>query len=488
MRQSLRPTSVLQLAMVAYALVSVPLIAALITATLAVDRLVTQSQQSVREAVQNIDAGRALVEELTAMERNARQFQLLGDEELFAGYLRRRENFRNALLILRNHEFPDPHLAALQSLNVREQEIFAVLSVHARDSAEVAGAIDRFPALGESARAILEASSVAISREIEQMREEAATAQRQLLLQAMAVIPAALILAVLGTLLIARPVRQIDRAIRQLGGGQFDAPIQVRGPRDLEELGERLNWLRQRLLDLDAQKIRFLRDISHELKTPLTTIREGAQLLTEEVAGPLAPAQREIVDIMCKGSVQLQKRIEDLLSFNTIVQGLGAPVRREPLELGQIMEQVTEAHDAPIAVKHLVVDKDVPEVTVAGDREQLRIVLDNLMSNAIKYSPPGGRVQIRLMRQEGHAVIEIHDEGPGISPEDKDRIFEPFYQGSARYDGHVKGTGLGLAIAHEYVRAHLGSIEVADAPSGACLRVRLPLADGHASGEAKAQS
>jgi two-component system, NtrC family, sensor histidine kinase GlrK len=488
MRKSLRPTSVLQLAMVAYALVSVPLIAALITATLAVDRLVTQSQQSVREAVQSIDAGRGLVEELTAMERNARQFQLLGDDELFYGYLRRRENFRNALIILRNHNFPEPHLAALRLLNLREQEIFAVLSVHARNSAEVAEAIDQFPALGSSARAILEATSVAIGLEIDQMRQEAAVAQRQLLLQAMAVIPAALILAVLGTLLIARPVRQIDRAIRQLGGGQFDTPIQVRGPRDLEELGERLNWLRQRLLDLDAQKIRFLRDISHELKTPLTTIREGTQLLTEEVAGPLVPAQREIVDIMCKGSAQLQKRIEDLLSFNTIVQGLGAPLRREPLELGQILAEVAEAHDAPIAVKHLVIEKNVPEVTVAGDREQLRIVLDNLMSNAIKYSPPGGRVQIRLQRQEGHAVIEIHDEGPGISPEDKDRIFEPFYQGSARYDGHVKGTGLGLAIAHEYVRAHLGSIEVADTQSGACLRVRLPLADGHGNVESKAQS
>src|SRR5690606_16886088 len=128
-------------------------------------------------------------------------------------------------------------------------------------------------------------------QEVENMRRQAAATQRRLSWQALAVIPAALVLAIFGTLLIARPVRQIDRAIRRLGRGQFDDPVYVHGPRDLEELGDRLDWLRLRLLDLDAQKVRFLRHVSHELKTPLTAIREGAQLLSDQVAGQLTPAQ-----------------------------------------------------------------------------------------------------------------------------------------------------------------------------------------------------
>ena len=299
----------------------------------------------------------------------------------------------------------------------------------------------------------------------------------------MAVIPAALVLAVFGTLSIARPVRQIDRAIRRLGSGQFDDPVQIRGPRDLEELGERLDWLRLRLLDLDAQKVRFLRHVSHELKTPLTAIREGAQLLSDQVTGQLTPAQEEIAAILCKSSMQLQRHIEALLSFNTIVQGLDKPVTEEPVEVGPLLEQVLGDQVVSIKSKGLRVEADPSALTVPGDREQLRVVLDNLLSNAIKYSPAGGRIRVRLRQQDHQAVIEVHDEGPGIDSEERTKVFQPFYQGSAVYNGHVKGTGLGLAITQEYVRAHRGSIEVAEARQGACLRVTLPLSGGSGAEE-----
>jgi two-component system sensor histidine kinase GlrK len=477
MRKSLRATSVLQLALIAYALAGVPLIAALVTATLAVDRLATRSQQSVLEAVQTIDAGRVLVASLLAMERNARQFQLLGDSELFEGYLSRRENFLRSIDVLRRGTFSREYAQAIGGLHAEEEALYEVLNSRSRGSEEVSEAIARFPALRDAARDIFADSSRGISREVEQLRQQAAHTQRLLFWQAMAVIPAAMILAVLGTLLIARPIRQIDHAIRRLGGGQFDMPVQVHGPRDLEELGDRLEWLRKRLLDLDAQKIRFLRHISHELKTPLTAIREGAQLLSDEVAGQLAPAQEEIAQIMCRSSVQLQRRIEDLLNFNTIVQGLGVPVRLEPVEVVPLVEQVLGDQLVHMKARQIEIDRDVQPVSVLGNREQLRIVLDNLLSNAIKYSPPGGHIQLRLKQGEMQAVIEVCDEGPGIRPDERDKVFQPFYQGSAEHDGHIRGTGLGLAIAQEYVRAHRGTIEVVEIPRGACLRVLLPLAD-----------
>jgi len=488
MKKSLRPTSVLQLALIAFALVGVPLIFALVTATLAVDRLASQSRQSIRQAIQIIDAGRALVEELTGMERNARQYQLLGDAELLESYLRRRDNFLRSVEILRQHEFSAEYRRDLAALVAEEQQVFVTLSSQSPGSQEAGAAVARFPVLADGARRILADGSRDIGREAEQMRLQAANTQQRLLWQALAVIPAALVLAAIGTVLITRPIRQIERAIRRLGSGHFDAPVEVRGPRDLEELGARLDWLRVRLLDLDAQKIRFLRDVSHELKTPLTAIREGAQLLSDQVVGELTPAQEEVADILCKSSIQLQRRIEDLLSFNTIVQGLGAPVLQEPVELRRLIDHVLSEQRVSVKSKDLQVDVDAAALTVPGDQEQLRIVLDNLLSNAIKYSPAGGRIQVRLRRREGQAVIEIQDEGPGIIPEERTKVFGPFYQGSAVYDGHVKGTGLGLAITHEYVRAHHGTIEVADIPHGTCLQVKLPLADERGAEEATTTS
>src|SRR5207253_7412876 len=116
----------------------------------------------------------------------------------------------------------------------------------------------------------------------------------------------ALTIALALTRYIARPISEIDGAIRQLGGADFSKPIAVRGPEDLRYLGRRLDWLRRRLDEFETQKNRFLRHVSHELKTPLTALREGAELLHDEVAGPLAPPPVEAVSLMRDTSVELQ--------------------------------------------------------------------------------------------------------------------------------------------------------------------------------------
>jgi two-component system sensor histidine kinase GlrK len=106
------------------------------------------------------------------------------------------------------------------------------------------------------------------------------------------------------------------------------------------------------------------------------------------------------------------------------------------------------------------------------------VVLDNVLSNAIKYSPEGGEIRIVLQSRGEKAVLEVQDQGPGIAPDERDKVFHPFYQGRAEPSGNLKGTGLGLAIAQEFVKAHQGSIEAVDvdaADSGARLRVILPL-------------
>ncbi len=118
---------------------------------------------------------------------------------------------------------------------------------------------------------------------------------------------------------------------------------------------------------------------------------------------------------------------------------------------------------------------DLQAVSLCGEQQQIR----TLLSNAIKFSPDGGQVQLKVRTQDNAACIDVIDTGPGISSEERGQIFEPFFQGQQRARGHVKGTGLGLAIAQRYARLHRGSIEAQACRSGAHLRVTLPLAGTH---------
>ena len=295
------------------------------------------------------------------------------------------------------------------------------------------------------------------------------------MLQAIALVPAALLLAILFAVLITRLIKQVDRAIRLLGDEKLNEPVVVTGPRDLEQLGERLNWLRKRLLELEQEKTRFLQHISHELKTPLTAIRESAELMNEQVVGDLNAQQREIIGILRDNSLQLQKLIEDLLNFS-ILRSRASQLSRQRVEMKAIIEHVLEDHKVALLSRKLDLRVSLQPVSLDGDAEKLRILVDNLVSNAIKYSPDGSPLWVLLSRRGANAIIEVADSGPGIPAVERERVFEAFFQGAPATSGHVRGTGLGLSIAREYAQAHGGNITVVNSSkAGARLQVVLPL-------------
>jgi len=229
---------------------------------------------------------------------------------------------------------------------------------------------------------------------------------------------------------------------------------------------------------LEDEKRKFLQHVSHELKTPLTALREGTALLEEEVVGQLNEAQREIVDILQANGTQLQKLIEDLLNFH-LAQARHAALDMQPVALDRVLDEVLTDQKLAIMSKEITVHLTVAQVSLLGDREKLRIAMDNLLSNAVKYSPRGGTISVSLVQDTDNVVLDVVDTGPGIAAQDKPRVFEAFYQGTAAYEGHVKGSGLGLAIAREYVAAHHGRLEIIDDRSeGAHLRMTLPTSIG----------
>src|SRR6267142_2328052 len=209
--------------------------------------------------------------------------------------------------------------------------------------------------LSDLARNVLNTSNALIDREVESMRRTGERAQRILWLQLAATIPLGILLAVGVTLLIARPIRQLDQAIRRLGAGEFEGDIRVGGPADLKYLGSRLDWLRQRLIELEQQKRLFLRHVSHELKTPLTALREGSELLAEGTAGPLSSEQREIVGILQQKSVQLQQLIEGLLNYHR-AQESGGRLELTAVRFDEVVEQVLDDHRLAILARGIRAD------------------------------------------------------------------------------------------------------------------------------------
>lgn len=465
--------TIVQLDVFGLVLVALPLIAVLVTALIAIDDLIERSRRAIFVSAGTVDASRLLVERTNDMVRNAQQFLVLGDEEVYEVYASKRAQFQETVDELARLEMDEAQRQTLERLSTRERRLFESLEQYRADPESASPPEVDFSELGSLARAMLFEASQLMGREATDLRQAAADLQGKLLMQSFAVIPLALVLGAMVTFLVAKPLRQMDRAVRQLGRGEFGAPIEVSGARDLEELGQRLDWLRRRLLALEQQKVNLLRHVSHELKTPLATMREGTELLSEQVIGPLNQSQAEVAHILTESSHRLQKLIEDLLRFS-VEQPTQRMSEARPLALDKLVRSVLADHKVTLAARSLKVSRELDRVSVTGREEQLRVVLENLMSNAIKYSPRGGRIRLALKGRDGRAVLDVQDEGPGIAAEDRERIFEVFYQGRSA-DGPVRGTGLGLAIAKEYVTLHGGTIEAVNEACGAHLRVSLPL-------------
>jgi two-component system sensor histidine kinase GlrK len=472
---SYRPKSFLQLVLIGLSLVTLPLIVVIVNATVSVGRLAYQSQQAVHYAVQVTQSSRMLVEHLIAMERNARQYQVLGDKTLFHAYETTHEQFQSLTTHMATLPLDEFQQRQLRILVDKEDEVLQTLQHHPRDATQSKKATAEFVSLTELARSILSESNQLIDREIEIMQVAADKAQRTLVWQTLALIPGTVLFATIFVTLISRPIRQIDYAIRRLGEGDFASNIAITGPRDLENLGNGLNWLRLQLLELEEAKRKFLGRVSHELKTPLTAVREGIELLAEEIVGSLNHQQHEIVAILQQKSTHLQGLIENLLNFS-MAQARSVSLVRKPVPLHRLLEDVTMDHKPGLIAKEVKLEVIASEILVWGDDDKLRTVIDNLLSNALKYSPDGGKIRITLQRCHDCAVLDVFDSGLGVSQAERDKVFEAFYQGQESQKGHIEGSGLGLSIAREYVMVHQGTIEIVDdTAQGAHFRVTLPM-------------
>ena len=470
-----RPRSLNGLILVGFGLVALPLLIAVLWALFNLDRLVTQSEELVVTGVAAAENNRLLTERIGSLERVARQYIILRNPDSLQLLQQDLVDVEARLENMRPLTEKANTTALLGTIGDSARRIVVALSKQNISAGEAQVAISEFLPLRQQVSRLTRILSAYVDAELRALQESTRNAQKVSAWQVAALVPGTLILVLFFLLLVARPIRQIDEAIRQLGQSGFSKPIRVKGPRDLERLSMQLEWLRMRLLELAQEKNRFLRQMSHELKTPLANIREGTELLLDGTVGELDKSQREVTGILRMNGLKLQQLIENLLSFsawqtkNEVLTLSDFPLRA--LVIGVAKEQRLALKAANIQLR-----LDVDDIIVNADRDKLRTVLDNLMTNAVKFTPKGGYVTIRARRTENSFVIEFADTGPGIPEEEGPRVFEAFFQGSREQGGHVGGTGIGLSVVLECIQAHQGKVELLRTGEfpGAHFRIDIP--------------
>ena len=467
------PRSFLGLLAAGCLLVTLPLAGALLYAVWNAERLAGQASSAVFDAAQAARASRSLVNRIGSIERMAAQHAIHADAELRADYARVRRSLRFAAAELARLPLGEEQRGALQRTIALEQQLHALLAAAAPGKPDAKVVETQAAELVDSAHEVMAISYVAADREVESLRAAAERLRQQTVVLLLVTLAAALAGALALARLVARPMRELDAAIRRLGSADFSQPIRVGGPQDLQFLGERLDWLRRRLTELEEQKNRFLRHVSHELKTPLAALREGAELLHDGVGGALAPQQLQIVGIVRESSVKLQRMIEDLLDYQRALHDT-LSLERRPVPLAAMLREVADAHRLQASAKRQTVALEAAAASVLADPGKLRVVFDNLLGNAIKFAPVGGRIRLALRADADSVSVDVIDNGPGVPKDERRSIFDTFFRGRAPAGGRLAGSGLGLAIAREFVQAHGGSIGLVPARDGAHFRVVLP--------------
>ena len=468
------PKSFPMLILAGFSLAVVPLIFALVNNAVSIRELATKSQRAVYNAVQATQSSRQLIEQITSMERSARQFSILAEPQIFSVFEATHRDFLDTVRRMRGLPLMPAQVRVLDRMAEIENLLFTSVAGLRDQPRMVADLVDDYVNLVDLARSLDVMGREAVGRETAAMQTLSTEVNSFIYWQLVALIPVALFLVIGAAILILKPIKQIEGALKRIGEGDFQHPVEVSGPRDLEDLGRQIDWVRMRLMELEEQKTRFLHQVSHELKTPLSAIREGAELMADGAVGTMSAPQVEVARILRENTLRLQRLIEDLLNYHT-VQFQRSGIHLEKVLLPTVIQRVAEAHRLSMRAKDIRLSVSCPDIALEADQNKLEVILDNLLSNAVKFSPPFGEIMITAHARESEVVLDVTDDGPGVALAERERVFDPFFQGKARSDAPVKGTGLGLAIVREYVVAHGGKVDIVDSRGqGAHFQVRLP--------------
>lgn len=475
MRWLWAPRSVWQIVVVAMAAVLTPFALLLYHTTGVLQDLARDGQTVTEDAIRITQANRTLTASLTDLERIARQYLVIGDSaqrELFETSAARFQSPLEEIMAYVRH---DALLDVATSIQIQLQAITEHMRAATAPSTDIESQVERLSGLQKNVEALTSGTRDRLREAMLKHSEATAEARRHIINTSLLLVPLTVLMIVGFTVIIVRPIRHLHYSVRTLGQDDpaSTAPVTLKGPAEMISLGEELEWLRQRLAEVNEQKQAFLRHVSHELKTPLASIREGTELLREQVVGKLSRGQREVLDLVDDNSRLLQQMIENLLQASR----LEGPEQHYPekFSLARLADELLRYHSLSIANHGIYVCIGGPPLRLFTDRRKVHTVLDNLLSNAIAYGEIRGRIWIEWHQTAEGLIIDVANTGQPIAEADRDMIFEPFYQGRRKRQGAVKGSGVGLAVARQSAVRLGGSLTLQHHPIAAtCFRVQLP--------------
>jgi len=450
--------SIKKLTLLGFTLVALPLVIALIYSAVQVNQMSKQATESIFSVAELTTFNRELNEKQLKLERVASQFLVLKDEELKADYLVQELQITklvNSKLLAYLDEELSKYSQDFSSIITLIHDLIANKPI-ADNSLEVIQS--HFVALAKVSRSINQRSIDLINTRANQIKITADQVSSTMLVSLL-IIPTTFVIAGLFIFLITTPLKLLIEKIQSLEKGDFEKKIELKGSPEITEIADALEIMRLRLHALELQKSSFIRHISHELKTPLAAIREGTELLYDNSVGKLNDEQQEICHILKDSVNRLQRLIEDLLDFNIVLDSTSLQ-DSEKVYLQPLLNSVLADHKLDIKRKKITIKQDVDSIFFYSNAKQLKVVLDNILSNAIKYSPENSSIEILSRFIDKELQLSIIDHGPGISPEIENRVFDAFYQGPAPENSQIKGSGLGLTIVKELLMRLNGDINI----------------------------
>jgi signal transduction histidine kinase len=285
---------------------------------------------------------------------------------------------------------------------------------------------------------------------------------------------------------VVKPLEAMSAAARRIAGGNLDFDLpesRVREVADVrnafEAMGEGLRDSLRRQADLEEERRFFIGAIAHDLRTPLFSLRGYLEGLEQGLAS--SPEKAADYIAVCRQKAdQLDRLVSDLFAY-TKVEYLEQTLQRSPVDFGSLLCRAVEgardrAHDKGVTLEIVssmqqaasstfrIADKVLP--TIRGDEHLLERAVENLLDNAVRYTPAGGKIEVRWCRDRDRVVFTVADTGPGIAPSDMPHLFDPLYRGETSRNRQTGGAGLGLAIARRALLAHGGDLVAANRPTG----------------------
>ncbi|AXF74974.1 HAMP domain-containing histidine kinase [Erwinia tracheiphila] len=461
------PRSLRQLVLMAFLLVLLPLLVLAWQAWESLSALSDRAADTNRTTLTDVRRSEVMARIALELERSYRQYCVLDDPMLANLYQTQRSKYAQ-LLDAQVQILSDSHQA--DSLRQSLASLSQITCENNNPLPGASAALEAFSA--SSARLAQSTREVVFSRGLQLQREIAERGQyfgRQALI--LFLLSVGLVL--LFTRMIIDPVKAVERMVNRLGEGRsLSHNLAFIGPRELRSLGQRILWLSERLAWLESQRHEFLRHISHELKTPLASMREGTALLADEVAGPLTVDQQEVVSILDESSRHLQRLIEQLIDYNRKFSE--SPIVMQPVQLAPLVEKIVITHGLTARAKKMQTEITLSASVCLAEANLLSRIIDNLYSNAIHYGAESGTIWIRSGYQGRKVIIEVANSGTPVPQAEQAMIFEPFFQGSQQRKGAVKGSGLGLSIARECVHRLQGDIRLVKSDTAdVCFRIEL---------------